>query len=100
MNRIEIRVELDDGTIHDLEVANPSLVAWDRHRARHKWPTTEEAPILWMTFIAWHHMKARGLIACDYADFEEKRCLSVDGGEEEVEQDPTQPAPGAGSSSS
>lgn len=77
MKRIEITVELDDTTKHELVIGNPSLVAWDRTRATRKWPTTEEAPILWMTFIAWHHMKARGLIKCEYPEFEEKRCLSV-----------------------
>lgn len=98
MKRIDLTVELDDGSTHQIKVANPSLVAWDRVRGQRKWPTTEEAPSLWMTFIAWHHMKALGLVDCDYSEFEETRCVGIDGGDEEdqADEDPTPPAPEAG----
>ena len=77
MKRIDLTVELDNGKTHDISVANPSLVAWDRTRAIRKFPEADQAPIMWMTFIAWHHMKAAGLVKCDYPEFEEQRCLSV-----------------------
>lgn len=96
MKRIEVTVELNDGSTHDLAIANPSLVAWDRTRATRKWPKVDDAPILWMTFIAWHHMKAHGLVDCDYTEFEETLCVNVDGGDD-ADEDPTRPAPAAGS---
>lgn len=77
MKRLEITVELNDGTSHDLVIANPSLVAWDRTRAKWNWPKADDATLLWMTFVAWHHMKAHGLVKCEYTEFEEKVCLDV-----------------------
>lgn len=100
MKKIELTVHLDDETVHDIVVVNPTLVAWDRSRVNFKWPKTADAPHLWMTFIAWHHMKAKGLIACEFKEFEEVRCVGVgDTVKAEAEaddEDPTKPAPVAG----
>lgn len=96
LKRIDINVELDDGTVHELHIGNPSLCAWDRTRAKRQWPSEDVAPLLWMTFIAHHHMKALGLIDCTHEEFEQKRCVMVESAakatEEPADEDPTQPA--------
>lgn len=95
VNKVKLHVELLDGSQHDITIDNPSLVAWDRERGRNNWPTATDAPYLWMTFIAWHHLKATGVHDFKWADFSEKQCLEVGdpaGGEEDA-ADPTQPEP-------
>lgn len=104
MERIKIDVELNDGSQHSLVIGNPSLVAWDRTRATRNWPKLQDANTLWMTFIAWHHMKAAGLITCELTEFETKVCVAIaDTPEDESEaseQDPTPPVPDPDSLSS
>lgn len=48
----------------DLEVqtTNQDLVLWDRTRPKHKWPTFEDAPFLWLTFLAWAAARRTGAI--------------------------------------
>lgn len=102
IKRIEIDVLLDDDSEHRITVSNPSLVAWDRQRAMRKWPSAAEAPQVWTTFLAWHQMKAQGLISCELTEFEEARCLAayMVSDDEADEVDPTQPTPEVGSASS
>jgi hypothetical protein len=111
LNRVNLDVELDDGSEHHLTILNASMVAWDRTRALRKWPSVEDGTFLWMTFLAWHHMKAIGLVECDFAEFEKTKCVAVsstqdeaaetdgeDGEEAELGEDvvdPTPPALGA-----
>lgn len=93
IQRIEIDVLLDDMSEHHLTISNPSLVAWDRTRSIRKWPTAVEAPQIWATFLAWHQMKAQGLVTCELPEFEEKRCLAAvfsDDEETAPDVDPTQ----------
>lgn len=111
--KTKITVELNDGKTHDLVIPNASLVAWDRARVQMKWPKLDEAPFLWMTWVAWHHMKAAGLIPLEtkFDEFETTLCVAVGdtdaeeiaatvdaGGKWEGEPvDPTQTSPGADS---
>lgn len=79
LQRVNITVELSTGETHDISITNASLVAWDRTRTKRQWPPVDQAPSLWMTFIAWHHMKAAGLIPenTSYDDFESTLCVAV-----------------------
>ena len=86
MKKVKLDVELDDGTTHHLTIGNPTMVAWDRTRTKREWPKTSEAPSLWMTFLAWHHMTAAGLIDCTFTDFETTRCVGV-GDPEDADED-------------
>jgi len=78
MQRQELLVELNDGSEHHVIIGNPSLVAFDRTRAARKWPTTKEAPVFWATFVAWHQMKAQGLVSCDFQKFETEVCQGIE----------------------
>ena len=48
----------------DLEVQaiNADLVRWDRTRFKHHWPTGQDAPFLFLTFIAWSAARRTGAI--------------------------------------
>ena len=61
-----------DGSEHRFRAINADLVSWDRARAKAGWPGPGDAPFLWMTYLAWHHLtKTAGLIpACTLAEFE------------------------------
>lgn len=79
IERIKLDVELNDGSEHHISVGNPSLVNWDRARVSYGWPSIAEAPFLWMTYIAWHHMKSVGIIPRDtkYEVFENELCVAI-----------------------
>lgn len=54
----------------DLEVQtnNADMVRWDltRPKQRPAWPTMQEAPMLWMTFISWAAAQRTGAIEPSY----------------------------------
>lgn len=58
----------------DLEVqaTNADLVLWDKTRFKHRWPTVQDAPFLWLTFIAWAAGRRTGALPLDmkYEQFE------------------------------
>jgi hypothetical protein len=90
-----IRVWMDDGAYHESQVLNADLVAWDRTRAKHRWPMPADAPMLWLTFLAWHNLtKTRHLMpAMTLAEFEE-HCEAVASGDDDDEGEVD--APGVG----
>lgn len=89
-----LNVTMDDGRDLTVQALNIDLLAWDRTRVAKKWPTGQEAPFVWLTFLAWHALKRGGDIdGMSLPDFE-THCLQVSAAEETV--DPTQPAPAAG----
>jgi hypothetical protein len=105
MERQRLRVELNDGTEHEITIGNPSMVAYDRTRLKRGWPGADEAPIVWATFLAWHHMKAMKLIDCTHQQFEESVCQGIEFVDKKKAKkgktpkvDPTQPTAEAGSS--
>lgn len=73
-----------------LTLANPDLVRWDLTRHQHKWPTMDDAPMLWATFVCWHAAKRLGLTDVKFDQWRDEVCLGVvmpQEGEQEV--DPT-----------
>ena len=73
-----------DGGVHEVQTLNIDLLMWDRTRARRKWPTADEAPNVWLTFVGWAAMKREGadLRLRTLEQFEEQ-ALSVQPVEEE-----------------
>lgn len=90
----------DEGREYKVSTRNVELCAYERERVIRKWPKGEDAPFLWLTFLAWRALQRTGQItACSLAEFEQ-RCLSVSSKEEDAEPvDPTPPAAEPGSSS-
>lgn len=90
-----LAVILDQPDADPITVAtdNRDMVRWDLTRGPRKWPTQTEAPMLWLTFLAWAALKRTGQTADEFDVFND-RCL----GAEIVAQaivDPTE-APSAG----
>lgn len=48
----------------ELQTTNPDLVRWDltRPKQRPPWPAFNDAPVLWMTFLAWAAARRTGAI--------------------------------------
>lgn len=90
-----LRVVLDDGTDQEIQVTNPDLIRWDRTRAVKKWPSAQDAPIWWLTFIAWAALTRESTIAMKYEEFE-TRAVVVQNLQTRPEDvvDPTQLGPG------
>lgn len=73
----EATITLADGTTLEVVIANPDMARWDMTRHTHKWPTMEEAPVLWATFVAWHASKRQGLTAVTFDAWRDEVCLEV-----------------------
>lgn len=98
IERLKLRVQLvsTGDEVHEIAPLNASLVAWDRTRTKQApvWPSSTEAPHLWMTFIAWHHLRfALKLVDCTFEVFEKSECAAVESFNDEAAEavDPTQP---------
>ena len=91
-----LSVLMDDGAELTVRTLNIDMLKWDRERAKHRWPKGDEAPFVWMTFLAWHALRREGLIPdCSLAEFEQ-RCQAVTSEDPDDAADPTSPAAGGG----
>lgn len=91
VQRLVVTVEMEDGTIHeDLRVKNPALCAFDIERAAKKWPTAQEGPLLWQTFVAWRQLVNDDLYRGTFKDFRDHDCADVSQADQET-VDPTRP---------
>ncbi|KAA1380522.1 hypothetical protein [Aeromicrobium fastidiosum] len=91
LTRMTMGYQLEGQEPETCEVHNRSLIAWDETRGVRKWPSSTDAPFLWMTFIVWHHLNRRGLYAGDFLKFKEE-CETVESLDDDAPVDPTQPA--------
>lgn len=86
----------------DVQTTNADLVLWDRTRIKHRWPKFDEAPFLWLTFIAWAGARRTGSIPTDYTyERWESDVLEVTDTSDETDEDdpvgsPTPPGPEPG----
>jgi len=94
-----VRFVLDDDSEHEVQVLNVDLLAWDRDRARRGWPAADQAPFVWLTYLAYKAGLRLGLIPQMTLDEFETKALEVEAispdettGVSEV--DPTPPAVG------
>ena len=86
----------DDYLELTVQTDNRDAVQWDIVRARKEWPAGQDAPMLWMTFLAWSALHRTGQIKTEKVEEFIARCVNVTK-PESVEVDPTQPevAPGS-----
>lgn len=99
----------DELTEYTVQTDNRDAIQWDVSRGRRGWPAFNEAPMLYMTFLAWHAMHRTGATKQSLDEFmkdaAEVKVLTVDGKavapgeatEADVLVDPTQPAAVTGS---
>jgi hypothetical protein len=50
----------------EVQTDNRDMILWEKTRARHKWPKFDEAPIWWLTFLAWSAARRQGAIDAGY----------------------------------
>jgi len=94
----------DELTEYTVQTDNRDAIQWDVTRPRRSWPVFNEAPMLYMTFLAWHAMHRTGATKASLDEFMkdavEVKVLTVDGKavapaeavEADVMANPTQPA--------
>ena len=87
-----VTVELEDGTtLGPLNTDNRDAVRWDLHRCRQNWPATADAPMLWLTFLAWSAAKRLGQTTLTFDAWNDAAVnVQVEGQDDDL--DPTQPA--------
>jgi hypothetical protein len=88
---------------YTVQTDNRDAVQWDFVRARKAWPQGKDAPLLWMTFLAWNALRRSGAPVTDSFDTFANECVAVqpvdeDGndltaGSEVATVDPTIPEP-------
>lgn len=62
----------------DVQTDNRDLVMWDVVRTRKGWPVTSDAPMLWITFLAWHALhREHGPVPDKFEDFQ-RVCVQVE----------------------
>jgi len=57
-----VRVTYADGTSADVQTENPDMVFFDFERARRKWPSFQDAPFIWLNYLAYSKLKRSKLI--------------------------------------
>ena len=57
-----LRVVLADGTDREVQCTNADMVRFDLTRSKQKWPGAQDAPFLWLTFVAWAALRRTGVI--------------------------------------
>lgn len=74
----------------ELQTTNADLVLWDKTRFKHKWPTVQDAPFLWLTFIAWAAGRRTGALPPDlkYEQFEAETLEVETVGDDEPDDEP------------
>jgi hypothetical protein len=55
-----LRVTMADGRTFDVQTENPDMVLFDLERAKRKWPTFQDAPFLWVSYLAYSKLKRSG----------------------------------------
>jgi hypothetical protein len=95
ISKLRLTVVMDDDTEHDVTVANPDMIRFDRERERRKLPLPKSAPVLWQTFVAWAALtRTRALDGMPWEAFCEKALFIDQRGPAPV--DPTPPGHGPG----
>lgn len=83
----------------DLEVQtdNRDMILWEKTRARHKWPKFDEAPMTWVTFLAWSAARRIGAIDMGYTwerwEGETLQARTITDGDDETDDDLGRPFP-------
>ena len=91
----KVRVVRKEGPDLELQTTNADMVRWDltRPKQRPPWPSFQDAPILWLTFLAWAAARRTGAIdqGLTFETWYEDDCLDVS-----TVEDPEAEAAGTG----
>lgn len=53
MKRFPITARTIEGEEIEVTADNRDVLRWENRRARENWPTTQDAPMFWSTFMLW-----------------------------------------------
>ena len=86
--QLSIRIYLEDRDAFTVQTRLIDHNMWDVTRAKHKWPTAQDAPLTWMGFIAWAAARRTGAIE-NTMTWEQflSQCESVEQPDDEEEDD-------------
>lgn len=83
----------------EIQSDNRDLVGYEKTRIKHKWPKFDEAPFVWLTFLAWSAARRAGQESGTYEAWENAvlsvRDMSSTAEDEEIGT-PTLPGPDPG----
>jgi hypothetical protein len=100
LNTPRMVVIMRDGAVYEVQALNIDLVSWDRDRVKFKWGATQEVPMQWMSYLAWHTLtKTQGLLPAMSLNEFENAVAAVQAPEDDDEGDddsvgPTKTVPG------
>ena len=93
LNTPRLHVVMVDGAVYDVQAINVDMVAWDRDRAKHSWPNPQDAPFVWLNYLAWHVLtKTQGILpAMTLREFESAAAEVSSGSGDEEDADAVDP---------
>lgn len=66
-----VRVTYSDGETIDVQTENPDMVYFDFERARRKWPSFQDAPFVWISYLAYSKIKRSGSLRVSGQTFDD-----------------------------
>lgn len=67
---IELHIKMVDGTQHEfVRIIGADKRIWEETRARHRWPTQQDAPDFWAMFVGWAALHRQGLYPQGFDSF-------------------------------
>ena len=57
-----VEIAYSDGRVEKVQTENPDMVYFDIERAKRKWPTFQEAPMLWINYLAYSKLRRSHVI--------------------------------------
>lgn len=72
------RVRMSDGRVLEARIINPDYLMWDRTASRHNWPSAQQGPFLWQTFLAWAALKRTQQIDATWEEFSDRLAEQVE----------------------
>lgn len=79
---------LDGEEPAEVVIRSKSRIAWDMTRGPRKWPSTQDAPMLWTDFLCWHALKLEGRFDGTFEQFQD-RCIATEIQDDAEPVDPT-----------
>lgn len=78
LEKTVLDVELNTGEVHTIRVTNRSKVAYDLTRPKRKWDPADEAPFIFLTFLAFHALViVEKLVDCKWEQFVDEVCVEI-----------------------
>lgn len=78
--RVRVLLDRDPNSEEYVEIVvqtdNRDLTGYDLARSRMKWPTSKDAPMFWITWLAWHALRRVGQYAGEFDTFNGE-CVEV-----------------------